>query len=672
MTSIKQLLIGPVQRALSSLMLADGQAILLAFSLLPFFIIIKFYLYGWFLRTQALDPIASISLYKIPLFLASDVILCLVLASMYVFIFAVVRLLTSRCAVPLALILPVNLLIVVFSTISLKTNQIYGTPLHVHHLRMADDLLTMRESIMSNVDWQGMLVLLAGVALTLFALLYRENFHERWAARRGSFGLLLITVSVLLAGGGFKELRGIYTYGLKKNALVNFVRYYKPLPEPKDFRSLGQRLRSEVPPNVDWFVPEQTKNAGVNRLSYPAASARGQNMILIVLELTANGYIDRETTPNLFRLQQNAIVFDRYYTTAVNSFRATYSIFYSDYMADTSRFGHPKTIYDGPLVATSVMKVANLQGYRTGIFFSGFLAYTDMGYLWCGKGVDSLNGANSILQKTGGIGWTWGAQESQTVDVMNNWITEHHERPFFAVYQTAYPHHPYHTPTRTQPFPNDSWRNRYRNSLHYVDQNVGRLLRQLKRANLLSKTTIAVVGDHGETLDDIRAGHGIRMDLNEIHVPFFIHNPQLFDRQIVSSVPSNHLDLAPTLLGLLGLTAPEDWSGRNLLSPLVLPKKLYVQRNANVGQSAIIDSKLIYVRDDLTGSDRFFLHTVDGLQRHPEFSSDMRMKKRYATLARYFEPWVLLRHLEKACQSSVARPLHCNRPHSAEAQLLTK
>ena len=258
------------------------------------------------------------------------------------------------------------------------------------------------------------------------------------------------------------------------------------------------------------------------------------------------------------------------------------------------------------------------------------------------------------------------------MEVMGNWITERHERPFFAVYLTVYPHHPYHSPTRTQPFPNDSWRNRYRNSLHYVDQNVGRLLRQLKRANLLSKTTIAVVGDHGETMDDDRAGHGIRMDLNEIQVPFFIHNPRFFDRQIVSSVPSNHLDLAPTLLGLLGLTAPEDWLGRNLLSPFVPPKNLYVQRNAVNGQSAIIDGKLIYVRDDLTGSDRLFLHTADGLQRHPEFSSSTRMNKRYATLARHFEGWVMLRHLEKACQSSAASPLHCNRPHSAVVPLLTK
>ena len=628
---------------------SDARAILLAFSLVPFFSALKLWLVFWHQIDQG--AVRALRLHDVILLLGSDILLCFALAGTY-FLIAPLLKSVGRDVLATAGVFTVHFAVVLFTVISFKVNQIYGSPMTVVHLRMADDLSVMRGSIYSYITLEGLGMLALGVLSFWAASGLHRRLAGRWTATRWRLWSVLSIACIAFAAASYFQLKGIYTYGLKKNAVINFMIYYQPLPEPGDFRVIAQRSNIAGQPDVDWHIPLQAQAAQADNSRDYSGVATGKNLLLVVLESTAKAYIDAETTPRLHNMIENSLVFPDYFTTAVNSFQSNYSIFYSDYVGDMSTVGHPNRIYNGSIPVTSLGEVFRGHGYRTSLFTSGLLSYTDIGYLWRDKGFDVVDGAESILRKAGGGGWVWGAHESQTVEAIGKWVDQEPGRPFFIAYVTGYPHHPYHTPTGDAPFPDDSWRNRYRNSLNYVDRNVGKLLDHLSQGGLLSQTVVAIVADHGETLDAAIAGHGIRMDLAEMQVPFYIHYPASFPHRVDRPLPANHLDLAPSLAGMLGIEAAPEWSGRNLLSLNVSPRKLFVQQNGSNGQSAIVDGDLVYLRDSIAGKDTLLRRKAAELKQLPDTPANRDLISRYSVQIRRFDDWVLLRHLDRACKLS--------------------
>ena len=88
----------------------------------------------------------------------------------------------------------------------------------------------------------------------------------------------------------------------------------------------------------------------------------------------------------------------------------------------------------------------------------------------------------------------------------------------------------------------------------------------LKAQGLLDSTLIAIVSDHGPGSG--RAGMGRIRDASiyegSAHVPLIIAGPQLQGAEGVVTLPTGHIDIAPTLLGLLGIDPPPTMKGRDL------------------------------------------------------------------------------------------------------------
>ena len=108
----------------------------------------------------------------------------------------------------------------------------------------------------------------------------------------------------------------------------------------------------------------------------------------------------------------------------------------------------------------------------------------------------------------------------------------------------------------------------YDSALALVDSEVGRLLDHLGALGLRERTLVVVTSDHGEALgEDGRAGH-IYLDDYNLMVPLILelpgapHGAGVVERQV------RLVDLAPTILDVLGLPTPPNLDGRSLL-PLV-------------------------------------------------------------------------------------------------------
>ena len=143
-------------------------------------------------------------------------------------------------------------------------------------------------------------------------------------------------------------------------------------------------------------------------------------------------------------------------------------------------------------------------------------------------------------------------------------------RPFFAWVHLYDAHAPYTPP--------EPYRTRHADSLYdgeiaFVDAQVARLLAFLEENGLAGSTVVAVAADHGEGLGDHgEQTHGVLLYEPTLRVPLLLRAPGL-PRGRVIETPVGLADLAPTLLGLLGVgtdgaKTSDAMDGRNLSAAL--------------------------------------------------------------------------------------------------------
>lgn len=150
-------------------------------------------------------------------------------------------------------------------------------------------------------------------------------------------------------------------------------------------------------------------------------------------------------------------------------------------------------------------------------------------------------------------------------------------RPFFAAMSAQPPHNPYvappqymrrHTPAAVQLRPNvppvDRIEERARRELagYYaaienLDANLGRLIECLRENHMLDNTHIVAFADHG----DLHGSHGQFMKTapweEAIRIPLIVGGGRRYEHRTgISEALVNHVDIAPTSLGLAGIAAP--------------------------------------------------------------------------------------------------------------------
>ena len=192
------------------------------------------------------------------------------------------------------------------------------------------------------------------------------------------------------------------------------------------------------------------------------------------------------------------------------------------------------------------------------------------------------------------------------------------ERPFFAALSVQPPHNPYvappewmgrHTPGRVELRPNvppvariQAQARRdlagYYAQIENLDWNLGRILQALDASGLQQNTHVLFFSDHG----DMHGSHGQFKKLTpweeSIRVPFIIggHVPQYVNRSGTDSLPVNHVDIAPTTLGLCGIAVPDwmqgfDYSARRLRgrNSTTEPDSAYLQAVIPTGHGDSLD-----------------------------------------------------------------------------------
>ncbi len=153
---------------------------------------------------------------------------------------------------------------------------------------------------------------------------------------------------------------------------------------------------------------------------------------------------------------------------------------------------------------------------------------------------------------------------NEVVDAALAWLSTHQKRRFFPWVHLYEPHAPYVPPI---PFRQRDAHDPYAGEVAAADAQVERLMTWLKTAGLEEKTVVAVLGDHGEALGEHgEATHGLLLYEPTLHVPCIVAVQGLLPTGKVLAEPVSVVDLAPTLLALIGGQRPRGFApdGRDL------------------------------------------------------------------------------------------------------------
>lgn len=100
--------------------------------------------------------------------------------------------------------------------------------------------------------------------------------------------------------------------------------------------------------------------------------------------------------------------------------------------------------------------------------------------------------------------------------------------------------------------------NRYKNSLHFIDNEIGKVIKQLEEKNLLENTIIVITGDHGQEFNDNKKGywqHGGNFSKYQIQVPMLVFDFSKPKKEY--NHLTLHYDIVPTLMtSVLGVRNP--------------------------------------------------------------------------------------------------------------------
>jgi len=294
----------------------------------------------------------------------------------------------------------------------------------------------------------------------------------------------------------------------------------------------------------------------------------GDNVLFFVMETTPDEFLpaddDMAQFPNMRRLREKSFVGVKHYTTLPFTQCALFSVFSSWYPLDTL---HAVRGYPEGDVPPDFLYHLNSMGYESAAFtpltgpnnpdeaIYAAVGFKDHFYLDPNAQLPAVSGFD------GQPSWKSHRIGADLVTLQNleshldGWIRSHQR--YVAAYLPQVGHFPY--PDAWPEDSDDDLRNRGRAIIAMQDAWLGQLMDFLAQRGQLDRTIILVFGDHGRRNTrenpDLRRG---TIDETAFHVPLLVYAPRTLDHTERIPWITSHIDLAPTVLDLLGIKREEE------------------------------------------------------------------------------------------------------------------
>jgi choline-sulfatase len=331
-------------------------------------------------------------------------------------------------------------------------------------------------------------------------------------------------------------------------------------PPPATSSASAGSARSAAPPGL--LPPDPSASAATPSAGTPRRPPR--NVLLLTVDslrtdVPWQGY-GRPIAPNLTALSERAAIYSRAYAGSSYTAKSVATFLSGRYPSTLYRDGRFFTRY-----AEGNRFLAELLAER------GIRSSAWHGHLYFGRNSGFEQGF-STWKLVPGIKFDPETDNDVTSEKMTALGIEilgtpgNTKEPFFAWAHYMDPHDQYLKHAEAPDFGKKA-RDRYDSEIWYADHFIGKLLEFAATKPWWQNTVVIVSADHGEAFGE----HGMYKHAFELwevltRVPLFLAGPGIQPRRIEER--RSHIDLAPTILELMGAPVPADMHGQSMLPEL--------------------------------------------------------------------------------------------------------
>jgi phosphoglycerol transferase MdoB-like AlkP superfamily enzyme len=336
-------------------------------------------------------------------------------------------------------------------------------------------------------------------------------------------------------------------------------------------------------------------------------SARSSNVIFFVIETMPARFLPSDgemaDLPNLRRLREKSFVGVQHFTTFPRTHEAIFSLLSSWYPSDVTRTfeeQHPNMKVPGMMAALFS------RGYYTAIYSPMRRWHSLDEEMFQAVGVQQqIYPPDALLPPQGRqdlrAAWmrTRIARDLATLELMKRDIGDCLDQGhnFAAVFLPQISHFPY--PNLVKGQHEQDIRTQARAILEIEDAWLGELMQLLQQRHQLDDTVIVVTGDHGvrNSEEDPNFTGGM-IDEYSFHVPLLIYAPKALSRSLTIPWLTSHIDVAPTVLDLLGIDQGREFEeGSPIWNADLEKRQTYFFANSVFGADGYYSGGRFYMRN---------------------------------------------------------------------------
>jgi phosphoglycerol transferase MdoB-like AlkP superfamily enzyme len=218
-------------------------------------------------------------------------------------------------------------------------------------------------------------------------------------------------------------------------------------------------------------------------------------------------------------------------------------------------------------------KVMREHGYRTSFLYGGYGYFDNMNYYFGSNGFDVIDRSSINKPRFENI---WGVADEDLFDRAMQHFDEvsHDKQPFFSIIMTTSNHKPF---TFRHGVPGVPQRGGGRAAgVRYADFALGYFLRAAEQHAWFKDTIFVVVADHGA-----RVYGAADIPLKTYEIPLMVYAPQHLAPRRVDTL-MGQIDIAPTVLGLLGFGYRAPFFGQDVLAHPDAPRVALFSHNHDI------------------------------------------------------------------------------------------
>jgi len=290
----------------------------------------------------------------------------------------------------------------------------------------------------------------------------------------------------------------------------------------------------------------------------PAAFGAGTNLLLVTVDTLRPDRLgcygsDRARTPAVDALAAKGALFERAFAHTPSTLPS-----HTNILLGLTPLFHGVSENSKARVSAAFLTLAEhlkKQKYATGAFIGAFPLDSRFGL---DQGFDVYDDA--FPSRPSAMGFAPERTADEVVAAAAAWISAR-TGPWFCWIHLWDPHAPYDPP---EPFRSEYASDPYSGEVAFVDAQLAVLFESLRKGGQADRTLVVLTADHGESLGEHgELTHGYFAYNSTLHVPLIVAGPGVRPGRVGATV--GHVDIFPTVCGLLGLPAPPALHGRSLV-----------------------------------------------------------------------------------------------------------